>query len=110
MKPLYLLVDGRENHNTPQTESTEGVSSPCLAELKIPRPCCCEKLFLGPVSAGGAGRLGREAEHPWAAGTAASRAGERSPECQPNLEKVIWIVVGKRHKACNVISILLAAF
>lgn len=67
LKPLYLLVDGRENYNTPHTESTEAVSSPSLAELKIPRPCCCVRLFLGPVSAGGAGSLGRVAEHPRAA-------------------------------------------
>jgi len=45
VKPLYLLVDGRENHNTTQTESSEAVSSPHLAELRIPRPCCCARLF-----------------------------------------------------------------
>lgn len=67
------------------------------------------RLFLGPVSAGGAGRLGKAAKHPQAAGTAAFRAGERSPECQPNLEKVIWMVVGKKCEACSVIFILLAA-
>lgn len=41
VKPLYLLVDGRENHNAPQTESTKAISCLYLAEVEIPKSCCC---------------------------------------------------------------------
>lgn len=84
--------NGRESHDMPQTEPTKAISAPYLSGLKISRLCCCGMLFSGSEPVGGAGRLATVTEHPSAA---ASRAGDQSPECQPNLEKAIWMVVAE---------------